>query len=286
MPAVRFAATMLLLCGLGAPATAADVGVQVTQERSDGYRAEVVIRNPGEKRITDWSLEFSADRAIERAWGAEMSRSGDNRYRFRPDPWTREIAAGGQAKFTVAGPPGETPLAPAGVKLDAKYAAAADAPPPEAKEPAVAAAPKSPPPKPKTQPKSQPKADRSEKRSTPPAAAAKQTASRDTGAPATPVDHTLAFKLQSSWDSGFTAEVVVVNASERTLKPWRLEFDLPGEIVEMWNADFRKVGSGRYLVTPKPYNDQIDPNGFASFGFKTSTAFQARPEDSRLGAVN
>ena len=24
-----------------------------------------------------------------------MSRTGENRYRFRPDPWTREIAAGG-----------------------------------------------------------------------------------------------------------------------------------------------------------------------------------------------
>ena len=241
----RVAVFAVLIATVGAAARAAEIDVRVTQERADGYRAEVIIRNPADRPITDWSLEFSSGRTIERAWGAEMTRTGENRYRFRPDPWTREIAAGGQAKFTIAGPPGDQPLQPTAVELEAR-----------------------------------------QKRTTTPSHPAPSAATIARGTAGEAVEHTLAFKLQSSWESGFTAEVVVVNGSDRRLRPWRLEFALDAEIVEMWNADFRKIGNGRYVVTPKSYNDELDPNGFASFGFKASTAFSSQPAATRLTAVN
>lgn len=275
----RVAGLAFLISTIGAAAGAAEVDVRVTQERADGYRAEVIIRNPADRPITDWSLEFSTGRTIERAWGAEMSRTGENRYRFRPDPWTREIAAGGQAKFTVAGPPGDEPLQPTAVELEARQATAAASAPRDADPPPAA-------PEPPSQPAAKPAPPAQPKRTTTPAQPSPSAATAFRGTAGAPVEHTLAFKLQSSWESGFTAEVVVVNGSDRSLRPWRLEFALDAEIVEMWNADFRKTGNGRYVVTPKSYNDELDPNGFASFGFKTSTAFSSQPAATRLSAVN
>jgi len=276
----RVAGLAFLISTIGTAAGAAEVDVQVMQERADGYRAEVTIRNPADRPITDWSLEFSTDRTIERAWGAEMSRTGENRYRFRPDPWTRDIAAGGQAKFTIAGPPGDEPLQPTAVELEAREATAATSSPPPDTDPPAA------PPDPPAQSAAEPAPPAEPTRTTPPAQTSPSAATASRGTAGAPVDHTLAFKLQSSWESGFTAEVVVVNGSDRSLRPWRLEFALDAEIVEMWNADFRKIGNGRYVVTPKSYNDELDPNGFASFGFKTSTAFSSRPGATRLSAVN
>jgi len=276
----RVAVFAVLIATVGAAARAAEIDVRVTQERADGYRAEVIIRNPADRPITDWSLEFSSGRTIERAWGAEMTRTGENRYRFRPDPWTREIAAGGQAKFTIAGPPGDQPLQPTAVELEARQATASTSSTPTPSDPSPA------PPEPPSRPVAKPAPSAKQKRTTTPSHPAPSAATVARGTAGEAVEHTLAFKLQSSWESGFTAEVVVVNGSDRRLRPWRLEFALDAEIVEMWNADFRKIGNGRYVVTPKSYNDELDPNGFASFGFKASTAFSSQPAATRLTAVN
>src|SRR5690606_29138035 len=207
----RVAVFAVLIATVGAAARAAEIDVRVTQERADGYRAEVIIRNPADRPITDWSLEFSSGRTIERARGAEMTRTGQNRYRFRPDPWTREIAAGGQAKLTIAGPPGDQPLQPTPVEVAARQTATSSSPPRSGPPPA--------PPEPPSRPVAKPAPSAKQKRTTTPSHPAPSAATVARGTAGEAVEHTLAFKLQSSWESGFTAEVVAVNGTARRLRP-------------------------------------------------------------------
>ncbi len=259
-PALQFA---LLSLTLSAAVGAAEMDFQITSDRGDTYRAVVTIDNPSDRKVADWSLEFTFDREVLQAFGAEFTQLAADRYRFSPTEWTKEIAPGGQAKFTFVGKPGNLKSGPQQVDLDVIYAAAAVA---DAGAPAPQA---------RTVP------DRSA--ASPPQPAEAKATNR--GADAIQEDglpHTTAFQVKNSWNNGFVAEMVVINDSDRTIAPWRLEMTLDNSIEQMWEAEYRQVGATRWLVTPKTHNQEIPPGGFVVFGFKGAAAFQARPSETRL----
>lgn len=272
------------------PGMAAEMDFQITSDRGDTYRAAISIDNPGDRKVMDWSLEFTLDRDVVQTFGAQMTRLAADRYRFTPSEWTREIAPGGQAKFTFVGKPGNLKSGPQQVKLDVSYT------------PAVASAPQ-PAPTPQPQPAPPPHAPATAQATptapspaTAPAATPKQTwierpvtAEKHAAAPVSNkprsgggVPHLVAFKLKGSWSNGFTAEIAVVNNTDRMIRPWRLEVDLDTKIEEMWDAQYRQVGEGRYVITPRDYNQELPPGGFVVFGYKGTEAFRGRPSDTKL----
>lgn len=272
---------ILALGSLAAPGMAAEMDFQITSDRGDTYRAAITIDNRDDRKITDWSLEFTLDRDVVQTFGAQMTRIAADRYRFTPSEWTKEIAPGGQAKFTFVGKPGNLKTGPQQVKLDVSYT-------PSPTSPTVATPAPPPPPVASADVQPKPPAPAPKPAAPAPKPAWKQTSPDNAvsvGKPTTGggIPHVVAFKLKGAWNNGFTAEIAVVNNTDRMIRPWRLEFEFDNKIEEMWEAQYKRVGDGRYVVTPRDYNQELPPGGFIVFGFKGADAFHGRPSDTKLG---
>ncbi|MFO0944763.1 MAG: Calx-beta domain-containing protein [Planctomycetota bacterium] len=88
------------------------------------------------------------------------------------------------------------------------------------------------------------------------------------------------FKVSSDWGSGFVANVVVTNNDTVPLTNWRIEFDFPYQITNIWNA---KVGSrvgNHYVITPETWNGTIGAGASITLGF------QGAPGNVTAGPTN
>lgn len=78
-----------------------------------------------------------------------------------------------------------------------------------------------------------------------------------------------AYTRTSDWSTGYTAQYVVTNNSDRTKKDWTLEFDLPAgaKLSSLWNAESRVSGQ-RVTVKPAKWDtDGIAPGKSVTVGF-------------------
>jgi endoglucanase len=75
------------------------------------------------------------------------------------------------------------------------------------------------------------------------------------------------YVVADQWNSGFKAEITVVNDSASTLNGWRLEFDYPYAITQFWNATIVATTGSHYVVTGPGWSPNIAPNGSFAFGF-------------------
>jgi cellulase/cellobiase CelA1 len=236
------------------------------------FRAAVTLRNPDARAVDGWTIDIDLDRSVVQAFGAEASEVSPGRWRFRPVDWTRQIPPGGEVRFTFIGRPGGLSVDPPETKLEVTYASPA---PPQAAAPTPAKPAAQPAPSPAPSPAPTP----APAPAPPQQAAPEQKPTPPTG---TEVVHTLGFKVKDAWADGFVGEVAVVNGSERSLRPWRFEFAMDGRIEQTWGADIKADGDGRWVALPHDYNREIEPGGFATFGFKSTSPFRSRPASTRL----
>ncbi len=75
------------------------------------------------------------------------------------------------------------------------------------------------------------------------------------------------YVVAEQWNSGFKAEITVVNDSSTALNGWRLEFDYPYTITQLWNGTLVSRTGNRYVVTAPSWGANIAPNSSAAFGF-------------------
>jgi beta-glucosidase len=75
--------------------------------------------------------------------------------------------------------------------------------------------------------------------------------------------------VTNDWGSGFTAEVKITNTSSTPISGWTLEFDLAGNIVNLWNGAFTKNAT-HYTVKNASWNGNLAPGGSATFGFQAN----------------
>lgn len=85
---------------------------------------------------------------------------------------------------------------------------------------------------------------------------------------------TVQFSQTSSWNGGFTGNMVITNTSSR-INGWTLEFTAPFQITNLWNATIvsRQGGNGtpfRYVIRSANWNSVIPSNGTVSFGFNAN----------------
>lgn len=67
-------------------------------------------------------------------------------------------------------------------------------------------------------------------------------------------DITITFEKTSDWDAGsgnrgFTANLIILNATSDALEDWKLEFHFLAEITSMWNASYTEVDN-TFTITP------------------------------------
>ncbi|NUT20826.1 MAG: hypothetical protein HOV77_16725 [Hamadaea sp.] len=85
---------------------------------------------------------------------------------------------------------------------------------------------------------------------------------------AAPQDCTATYVLDSAWDTGFVARVIVHNNLTTPIHGWQAVWDWPGQQVmrEYWNGTpASKLGT--VTVTSADWNGTLQPAGEASFGY-------------------
>lgn len=65
------------------------------------------------------------------------------------------------------------------------------------------------------------------------------------------------YKLVSVWDKGYQAEVTITNCGEKTIHNWMIEYDLPDEITNIWNAEIYSHETETYRVKNAGWNRDI-----------------------------
>jgi endoglucanase len=80
------------------------------------------------------------------------------------------------------------------------------------------------------------------------------------------------FRVDSSWSSGFTGSISLVNTNPNPLNGWIVEFDAPFEITNLWNGEIVSHVGNHYVVRNASWNGAVSPNGTVSFGFQATSA--------------
>lgn len=79
------------------------------------------------------------------------------------------------------------------------------------------------------------------------------------------------FKMTSQWNDGFNGEITLQNMTNEVIHNWRVEFDLPYEITNIWNGAIIAHDRDRYTVRNAKYNSAINPGESVTFGFTAHT---------------
>ncbi|MEM0942304.1 MAG: cellulase family glycosylhydrolase [Pseudomonadota bacterium] len=72
--------------------------------------------------------------------------------------------------------------------------------------------------------------------------------------------------IRDSWGSGLVADFALTPSE--ALNGWRIAFDYPGEIVNIWNAQIVSKTGNRYVVEAVGYNAAVAAGATISFGFQ------------------
>lgn len=78
------------------------------------------------------------------------------------------------------------------------------------------------------------------------------------------------FEITDSWNSGHTAELVLVSDKAVSYSNWQLEFDYDGAINSLWNAEVEDLGGGRYRVTAPSWDQTLEPGESLAIGFSAA----------------
>jgi aryl-phospho-beta-D-glucosidase BglC (GH1 family) len=78
---------------------------------------------------------------------------------------------------------------------------------------------------------------------------------------------TVDYKLLSDWGSGFQSSIDLINTNSPPVNNWRLEFDFPRSITQIWNAKITSHVGNHYIIDNLGYNGTIATNSTVGFGF-------------------
>lgn len=74
----------------------------ITSSWSDGYVAEVTIKNTGDYKIDNWCLAFSLENSIANIWNAKLDNKGTtNRYIVKNNQYNQDIEVGEDVTFGI-----------------------------------------------------------------------------------------------------------------------------------------------------------------------------------------
>lgn len=73
--------------------------------------------------------------------------------------------------------------------------------------------------------------------------------------------------IVSEWETGATVNGVAINTGNNDIDGWTLEFDLDGEIDEIWCVKIIEHKGMHYVLEPEDYSKKIPVGGQVTFGF-------------------
>lgn len=93
------------------------------------------------------------------------------------------------------------------------------------------------------------------------------------------------FAVTGAWNSGYQAEMSLLNAQPKSVADWRLEFDLDSKITSIWNATIVSQTGNHYVLAGPAWDKSIPAGGAVSFGFVASASQTAEPRNEVLNGV-
>ncbi|GAB3208356.1 glycosyl hydrolase family 18 protein [Marinactinospora thermotolerans] len=87
-------------------------------------------------------------------------------------------------------------------------------------------------------------------------------------AAAAPSDVTVVYTEGDRWNTGYSGQFTIANASSAPLTDWTIEFTLPAgaSVTSLWNATMRRSGS-TYVLTPPSWGAPVPAGGSYGIGF-------------------
>ena len=92
--------------------------------------------------------------------------------------------------------------------------------------------------------------------------------SNNSNQPSTPgVNALVNFTVTNDWGTGFQAAMSIQNLGTTTIPSWKLEFDFPYNLTQIWNAQIDSHVGNHYVISNLSFNASIAPGAIQSFGF-------------------
>ncbi|WBW99067.1 cellulose binding domain-containing protein [Oceanirhabdus sp. W0125-5] len=93
------------------------------------------------------------------------------------------------------------------------------------------------------------------------------------------------YKVTSSWNTGFNADIEIINKGEEEISPWELSFHFPGNqrITSLWNGKFTQVDN-KVTVLPASWNSSIPVGMAVKIGF--GATYSGKNEDPKDFTLN
>lgn len=85
------------------------------------------------------------------------------------------------------------------------------------------------------------------------------------------------FKIDSKWETGYTATITVKNTGDSIIENWCMSFPLEQNISNIWNATIEKSHKNFYVVKNVGWNQDISVGGEISFGITVYEQFTDFP---------
>jgi endoglucanase len=232
----------------------------VVNDWGGGFQAALTVVNEQATPVSDWRIELDLARPVSQVWNAAIESHVGDHYVLKPFDYNVTLAPGQRVEIGLIGAPGGATATNLHFSGDAATPPAPEPPPPPppppAPEPPPPPAPEPPPPPPAPEPPPPP--------------------------PATDTTGAVTFTLRTEWDAGFTAELTVRNTGSAAVSDWRLAFDAPFAITQIWNATIESHVGNHYVIRNPGYNATIPAGGSVSFGFNGGPRGGAEPTNYAL----
>ena len=80
-------------------------------------------------------------------------------------------------------------------------------------------------------------------------------------------DYEIKYRINNEWDSGFNAEIEIINNTNHCMEDWVLEFDYNREITSIWNGVIKSHNNNHYVIKNCNYNSIIELGKSVVIGF-------------------
>lgn len=94
------------------------------------------------------------------------------------------------------------------------------------------------------------------------------------------------FRVVSHWNCGFNGEITLTNNTDEVMHNWVVAFDLPYDIVSIWNGVIASYENGIYTVQNAGYNWDINPGQSVTFGFNADAETDKVTEPTQYNMVD
>lgn len=81
----------------------------------------------------------------------------------------------------------------------------------------------------------------------------------------------ISIEKQNEWDGGYTAEVTILNSTDKVIENWKLEAEMEGSINSVWNASVADSEEG-FIFENAGWNKNIEPQEKVTFGICVDNA--------------